>query len=77
MESNQLIQIAVAELAHTQSPAHAVLVLLVQLQHVNVLVNVVVNFPSDSKMVSTLRRRTNDTVAALDVGLRKLGFGLV
>lgn len=77
MESDQLIQIAVAELAHTQSSAHAVLVLLVQLQHVNVLVNVVVNFPSDSKMVSTLRRRTNDTVATLDVGLRKLSFGLM
>lgn len=41
------------------------------------LIDVVVNFPSDSKMIGTLRGWTNDTVATLDVGLRELGFGLV
>ena len=77
VQDDQLVQIAVAELAHTKGSADAVLVLLVELQHVNVLVDVVVNLPSDSKMVRALGGRTDDAVATLDVRLRKFGLGLV
>lgn len=69
MQDDQLVQIAVAELAHTQGTANAVLVLLVELQDIDVLVDIVVNLPSDCKMVRTLGRRTDDAVATLDVRL--------
>jgi hypothetical protein len=77
VQDDQFVQIAVTELAHTQSSADTVLVLLVELQHINVLVDVVVNLPGDRKMVGTLGRRTDDAVATVDVGLGKLGLGLV
>lgn len=77
MQDDQLVQIAVAELAHTQSATNTVLVLLVELQHVNVLVHVIMNLPGDCKMIRTLRGRTDDAVATLDVRLREFGLGLV
>ena len=77
VQDDQLVKIAVAELAHAQGTADAVLVLLVELQDVNVLVDVVMNLPSDCKMVRTLGRRTDDAVATLDVRLRKFSLGLV
>lgn len=77
MQNDQFVQIAVAELAHTQGTANAVLVLLVELQDVNVLVDIVVNLPSDCKMVRTLGGRADDAVATLDVRLGEFGLGLV
>lgn len=77
MRDNQLIQIAVAELAHTEDAANAVLVLLVKLQNIDVLVDVVMNLPSDCEMICTLGGGTNDTVATVDIRLRKLGLGLM
>jgi hypothetical protein len=77
VQDDQFVQIAVAELAHTQSTTNTVLVLLVELQNVDVLVNIVVNLPGDCKVVRTLGRRTDDAVAALDVRLRKFSLGLV
>jgi len=77
VQDDQFVEIAVAELAHTQGTADAVLVLLVEFQDVDVLVDVVVNLPSDSKMVRALGGRTDDAVATLDVRLRKFGLGLV
>lgn len=77
MQDDQFVQITVAELAHTQGTTNAVLVLLVELQDVNVLVDIVVNLPSDCKVVRALGRRTDDAVATLDVRLGKFGLGLV
>ena len=77
MQDDQLVQIAVAELADTQSATNTVFVLLVKLQHVNVLVDVIMNLPSDCKMVRALRGRTDDAVATLDVRLREFGLGLM
>jgi len=77
VQDNKFVQIAVAELAHTEGTANTVLVLFVELQDVDVLVDVVVDLPGDCKMVGTLGGRTDDAVATVDVGLGELGLGLV
>jgi hypothetical protein len=77
VRDNQFVQIAVAEFAHTKGSADTVLILFVELQDVNVLINVVMDLPSDCEMICTLGGRTDDTVAAVDIWLRKLGLGLV
>jgi hypothetical protein len=54
VQDDQFVEIAVAEFAHAQGTADAVLVLLVKLQDIDVLVDVVVNLPCDCKVVRTL-----------------------
>jgi hypothetical protein len=77
VQDDQFVEIAVTELAHTQGTAYAVLILFVELQDVDVLVDIVVDLPSDCKMIRTLGGRTNDAVATVDVRLREFGLGLV
>ena len=68
MINNQLVKIRIRPPAtNLQRLAHSELVVLVELQHVNVLVHAVRDLPRDGEVVEALGGRTDDDVAA---GLR-------
>jgi len=55
VEHNQLVQVAVVVFAaHSQRPADAELVLLVELEDINVLVHILRDLPRHREMVKTL-----------------------
>lgn len=63
VQRNQLVEITVRVLAtNLEDPSNGELVLLRQLQHIDMLIHIVVNFPRDGKMVGPIGGGANNAV---------------
>ena len=60
MIHDQVVQISVgAHICHTQDSTQGIVVLLIELKHINVLVYAIIDLPCHSKVVHTSRAGTN------------------